>query len=120
VVPDEPNLLMTVRVKPADIGFIHAGQKAHVRVLAYDAATYGKMDAQVVRVGADAVVDDRGESYFEVQLTAARDQLRLQGKPLPITPGMPVDVGILTGERSVMQYLLKPVLRGVQRALQER
>lgn len=120
VVPDEENLLMTVRVKPADIGFIHAGQKAHVRVLAYDAASYGKMDAQVVRVGADAIVDERGEAYFEVQLSAARDQLRLHGKPLPITPGMPVDVGILTGERSVMQYLLKPVLRGVQRALQER
>ena len=120
VVPDEPHLLMTVRVKPADIGFIRSGQKAHVRVLAYDAASYGKMDAQVVRVGADAIVDDRGEAYFEVQLTAARDQLRLHDKPLPITPGMPVDVGILTGERSVMQYLLKPVLRGVQRALQER
>lgn len=120
VVPDEENLLMTVRVKPSDIGFIHAGQKAHVRVLAYDAASYGKMDAQVARVGADAVLDERGEAYFEVQLSAARDQLQLHGKPLPITPGMPVDVGILTGERSVMQYLLKPVLRGVQRALQER
>ena len=120
VVPDEENLLMTVRVKPSDIGFIHTGQKAHVRVLAYDAASYGKMDAQVARVGADAVLDERGEAYFEVQLSAARDQLLLHGKPLPITPGMPVDVGILTGERSVMQYLLKPVLRGVQRALQER
>ena len=49
-----------------------------------------------------------------------RDQLKLHGKALPITPGMPVDVSILTGERSVMQYLLKPVLRGVQRSLQER
>lgn len=120
IVPDEAKLLMNARVRPADIGFIRAGQPAHVRVLAYDAATYGKLEAQVERVGADAVVDEKGEPYFEVQLSAARDQIRLHGKPLPITPGMPVDIGILTGQRSVMQYLLKPVLRGVQGALQER
>ncbi len=120
VVPAEPELLLNVRVKPADIGFIRAGQAAHVRVLAYDASTYGKMDASVARVGADAVLDEKGEPYFEVQLKAARDQLQQHGKPLAITPGMPVDVGILTGRRSVMQYLLKPVLRGLQGALQER
>ena len=120
VVPDESTLLMNVRVRPADIGFIRVGQQANVRVLAYDASSYGKMDASVARVGADAIVDERGEAYFEVQLAAARDQLKLDDKPLAVTPGMPVDVGILTGKRSVMQYLLKPVLRGVQRSLQER
>ena len=119
IVP-EANLLMTVRIKPADIGFIRAGQPAHVRVLPYDASTYGQLDAEVKTVGADAVVDEKGEAYFEVQLIAARDQLKLHGKALPITPGMPVDVGILTGQRSVMQYLLKPVLRSFQGALQER
>lgn len=120
IVPDESTLLMNVRIKPADIGFIRAGQDAWVRVLAYDASTYGKIEASVARVGADAVVDERGDAYFEVQLSAARDQLKLKGKALPITPGMPVDAGILTGKRSVMQYLMKPVLRGVQGALQER
>ena len=120
VVPEESQLLLNVRVKPADIGFIHTGQGAHVRVLAYDSSTHGKMDAKVERVGADAVLDDKGEPYFEVQLSADSGQLKLHGKPLPITPGMPVDVGILTGRRSVMQYVLKPVLRGVQGALQER
>ncbi|OYU92596.1 MAG: hypothetical protein CFE45_22645 [Burkholderiales bacterium PBB5] len=120
VVPDESKLLLNVRVRPADIGFIRAGQQAHVRVMAYDSATHGKMNAQVERVGADAVVDEKGEPYFEVQLSAEAGQLKLHGKPLPITPGMPVEVGVLTGQRSVMQYLLKPVLRGVQGALQER
>ena len=120
VVPDETTLRMNVRVIPADIGFIRAGQKANVRVLAYDSSSYGQMEATVERVGADAVVDEKGEPYFEVQLAATRDQLKANGKALPITAGMPVDVGILTGRRSVMQYLLKPVLRGVQRALQER
>lgn len=120
IVPDEPHLLITVRVRPADIGFLHLGQRANARVLAYDSSTYGQLDATVERVGADALIDEREGPYFEVQLTAARDQLKLHGKPLPITPGMPVDVSILTGERSVMQYLLKPVLRAVQGSLQER
>jgi adhesin transport system membrane fusion protein len=121
IVPDEADLLITLRVKPSDVGFIRVGQDAHVRVLAYDSATYGKMDGKVTRVGADAVPDEKnGEPYFEVQVSAARGQLKLHGKPLAITPGMPVDVGILTGERSVAQYLLKPVLRSVQGALQER
>jgi adhesin transport system membrane fusion protein len=72
-------------------------------------------------VGADAVPDEKsGESYFEVLISAPRDQIKLHGKVLPITPGMPVDIGILTGQRSVAQYLLKPVLRSVQGALQER
>lgn len=120
IVPDESQLQMTARVQPADIGFLHPGQVANVRVLAYDAATFGQMQATVERIGADAVVDDKGEPYFEVQLSAARDQLRLHGKPLPVSPGMPLDISVLTGERSVMQYLLKPVLRGIQGALQER
>lgn len=120
IVPEEARLLMNVRVRPSDVGFLHPGQAAHVRVLAYDSATHGQLDATLERVGADAVIDENGEPYFEVQLTAERDQLKLHGKPLPITPGMPVDVSILTGERSVMQYLLKPVLRGIQGSLRER
>jgi membrane fusion protein, adhesin transport system len=120
IVPDESLLQMTARIVPSDIGFLRPGQAAHVRVLAYDSATYGQMDATVERVGADAVPDEKGEPYFEVQLTAARDQLKSHGKPLAISPGMPLDVSVLTGQRSVMQYLLKPVLRGVQGALQER
>ena len=120
IVPEDSRLQMTARVRPADIGFIRTGQQASVRVLAYDSSIYGKLDAVVERVGADAVPDERNEPYFEVQLTAARDQLKLHGKPLAITPGMPLDIGVLTGQRSVMQYLLKPVLRSVQGALQER
>jgi adhesin transport system membrane fusion protein len=120
IVPHDLRLQMAARVRPQDIGFIHTGQLAHVRVLPYDASSYGKLNAVVERVGADAINDEKGEPYFEVQLTAARDQLTLHGKPLPINPGMPLDVGILTGQRSVMQYLMKPVFRGVQGALQER
>jgi len=121
IVLEDARLLFNVRVKPADVGFIRVGQDAHVRVLAYDTSTYGRMEGKVHNLGADALLDEKsGEPYFEVQISAARDQLKLQGKPLAITPGMPVDIGILTGERSVAQYLLKPVLRSIQGALQER
>ncbi len=120
IVPEDARLQLTARVRPSDIGFLRVGQQAHASVLAYDPSTYGKLDAVVERVGADAIPDDKGEPYFEIQLTAARDQLKLHDKPLAITPGMPLDVGVLTGQRSVMQYLLKPVLRGLQGSLQER
>ncbi len=120
IVPDEALLQMTARVQPNDIGFLHPGQKAKVTVLAYDSATFGQISARLDRVAADAVLDEKGNAYFEVQLSAERGQLKLHGKPLALSPGMPVELSILTGERSVMQYLLKPVLRGVQGALQER
>lgn len=120
IVPLEHEVLISVRVKPADIGFIRVGQSASANVLAYDATTYGRLPARVVRVGADALNDERNEAYFDVQLSCECTQLLSKGKVLPITPGMPVEVGILTGKRSVMQYIFKPVLRGMQSALQER
>ncbi|WP_317202686.1 HlyD family type I secretion periplasmic adaptor subunit [Janthinobacterium sp.] len=120
IVPADSEVVISVHVKPADIGFIHVGQSASASVLAYDATTYGRLKAQVTRVGADAIPDERNEPYFEVQLSTDRRQLLTHGRVLPITPGMPVDVGILTGKRSVMQYIFKPVLRGLQSSLQER
>ncbi len=120
IVPKESDILLTVRVKPSDVGFIRVGQEANVRVLAYDTATYGRMQGTVSRVGADTVLDERGEPYFEVQLSSPQGQLAQNGKPLPVTPGLPVDVGILTGKRTVLEYMLKPVVRGLRSALQER
>jgi membrane fusion protein, adhesin transport system len=120
IVPSESDIMFTVRVKPNEVGFIRVGQEANVRVLAYDTASNGRLKATVARVGADAVVDERNEPYFEVQLSSPRGQLLQNGKNLPITAGLPVEVGILTGERSVLEYVLKPVMRGLQSSLQER
>lgn len=122
IVPDDAALTVTVRVKPGDIGFLHVGQTATLRVGAFDASIYGTLEASVERVGADALVDERGdrEPYFEVQLRTARDHLEHHGRRLAITPGMPVDASILTGSRTVMQYLLKPVLKTLDAAMQER
>ncbi len=120
IVPIESDIMLTVRIKPSDVGFIRVGQDANVRVLAYDTSSYGRMKATVSRVGADAVLDERNEPYFEVQLSSPQGQLMQDGKPLPVTAGLPVDVGILTGERSVLEYVLKPVVRGLKSSLQER
>ena len=120
IVPGDAEMVLSVRVRPADIGFIHVGQSATASVLAYDATTYGRLEATVIRVGADAVNDEKNEPYFEVQLSTDRRQMVTHGRVLPLTPGMPVDVGILTGQRSVLQYVYKPVLRGLQSSLQER
>lgn len=121
VVPSDPALTVTARVKPADIGFLHVGQEASVRVSSFDSSIYGSLPATVQRVGADALVDEQDKQpYFEVQLRTARDHLEHDGRRLAIGPGMPVDASILTGQRTVMQYLLKPVLKTLHSAMQER
>lgn len=120
IVPNEDALRIDARVKPADIGFIHRGQQAAVRVTSFDASIYGKLDAVVERVGADALIDENKQPYFEVQLHSTRNHLEHQGQRLSISPGMPTEASILTGRRTVMQYLLKPVLKTLGSALQER
>lgn len=120
IVPIEEGLRMTVRIRPQDIGFVHAGQSATVRVAAYDSSIYGKLDASVERVGADTLLDENKQPYFEVALRSAKDHLEHAGKPLAISTGMSVDTSILTGKRTVLQYVLKPVFKTLDTALQER
>ncbi len=120
IVPIEAGLRVSVRVKPSDIGFIHVGQTARVNVLAYDSAIYGKLDAVVERVGADAVLDENKQPYFEVQLRAEPKGMVHAGKPLVLTAGMSVDSSILTGRRTVLGYVLKPLVKTFDSALQER
>ena len=120
IVPTETALRINVRVKPSDIGFIHAGQNASVNVLAYDSAIYGKLDANVERVGADVVLDENKQPYFEVTLKGERSSIEHDGKHLALTPGMSTDASILTGRRTVLGYVLKPLVKTFESALQER
>ncbi|CAN5478329.1 HlyD family type I secretion periplasmic adaptor subunit [soil metagenome] len=120
IVPIEAGLRVNVRVKPSDIGFIHIGQTARVSVLAYDSAIYGKLGAVVERVGADAVLDENKQPYFEVQLRAEPQGIVHAGKQLLLTAGMTADTSILTGQRTVLGYLLKPLVKTFDSALQER
>ena len=121
VVPVGEKLLVETRVKPSDIAFIKVGDKALVRVSAYDFSIYGGLDGKVVQVSADSIYDEATkEAYFNVIVETERSYLSSQGRRLPITPGMMTDTQIITGRKSVLSYLLKPVLKARSEALRER
>ena len=117
IVPLEDTLLLEARVLPRDIAFLHPGQKAVVKFTAYDFAIYGGLDGKLEHIGADTVIDDKGNAFYVVRVRTHQSTL---GSNLPIIPGMVAEVDIVTGEKSVLSYLLKPVLRAKSRALSER
>jgi len=121
VVPLGDKLLVETRVKPRDIAFIKVGDKALVKVTAYDFSIYGGLEGRVVQVSADSIYDDvQKEAYFNVIVETDRNYLTFEGRQLPITPGMMCDTEIVTGRKSVLTYLLKPVLKARSDALRER
>ena len=121
VVPMGDKLLVETRVKPSDIAFIKVGDKALVKVTAYDFSTYGGLDGKVVQVSADSIYDEaERQAYFIVLVETDRAFLEKAGRRLPITPGMMTDTQIITGRKSVLSYLLKPVLKARSDALRER
>jgi len=121
VVPLGDKLLVETRVKPSDIAFIKVGDKALVKVTAYDFSIYGGLEGRVVQVSADAIYDEvERQSYFNVIVETGRAYLEANGGKLPITPGMITDTQIITGRKSVLSYLLKPVLKARSDALRER
>ena len=121
VVPLGDKLLVETRVKPADIAFIKVGDRALVKVTAYDFSTYGGLDGRVVQVSADSIYDDaEKQAYFTVIVETGRSFLTASGHRLPITPGMMTDTQVITGRKSILTYLLKPVLKARSEALRER
>lgn len=118
IVPSDDTLLLEVRINPRDIGFLRPGQEAEVKFTAYDFAIYGGLEGVVEQIGADTIVDEQGNSYYIVKVRT--DKAYVRDDSLPIIPGMMADVHILTGERTVMQFLLKPVLRAKSNAFTER
>ena len=121
VVPMGDKLLVETRVKPSDIAFIKVGDKALVKVTAYDFSTYGGLDGRVVQVSADSIYDEATrEAYFNVIVETDKAFLKSQGRELPITPGMMTDTQIITGRKSILRYLLKPVMKARSDALRER
>ena len=121
VVPMGEKLLVETRVKPSDIAFIKVGDRALVKVTAYDFSTYGGLDGKVVQVSADSIYDDvEKQAYFTVIVETTKSYLQAGARRLPITPGMMTDTQIITGRKSVLSYLLKPVLKARSEALRER
>ena len=121
VVPLGEKLLVETRVKPSDIAFIKVGDRALVKVTAYDFSIYGGLDGHVVQVSADSIYDDKEkEAYFTVIVETGKSYLNASGHRLPITPGMMTNTQIITGRKSVLTYLLKPALKARSEALRER
>lgn len=117
VVPLEDTLLLEAKVSPRDIAFLRPGQKAIIRFTAYDFAIYGAMDGQLEQIGADSLTDEKGNTFYVVRVRTDKPSL---GDNLPIIPGMVAEVDIVTGQKSILSYLMKPVLRAKQAALTER
>jgi adhesin transport system membrane fusion protein len=121
VVPMGDKLLVETRVKPNDIAFIRVGDRALVKVTAYDFSIYGGLEGRVVQVSADSIYDENEkQAYFTVIVETDKSYLTASGHKLPITPGMMTDTQIITGRKSVLTYLLKPVLKARSEALHER
>lgn len=120
IVPVDDELKIIARVSPSDIAFIKIGQPAKVKISAYDPQRYGALEGKLVRIGANSVTDRQDNVFFEIEVRTAKNYLGSAAAPLPITPGMVAEVEIITGKRTIMEYLLKPVLRARDRALTER
>jgi adhesin transport system membrane fusion protein len=121
VVPIGERLYVEARVKPKDIAFITMNQPALVKITAYDFSIYGGIPGHVVQVGADTTYDEQAkEAYYTVVVETDRAYLTAHGRPLPITPGMICSADIITGRKSILDYLLKPVLKTKYEALHER
>ena len=118
VVPSDDALVLEARVLPRDIAFLSPGQKALVKFTAYDFAIYGGLEATLEHIGADTVVDEKGNAFFMVRVRTL--STNIGPKNLPIIPGMVAEVDILTGKKSVLAYLMKPILRAKATAMTER
>jgi len=117
IVPLDDSLVLEVRINPKDIGFLRPGQKAQVRFSAYDYAIYGSLEGAVKQIGADSVIDERGNAFYLARVQTLKPDL---GQGMPVIPGMVATVDVITGEKTLLTYLLKPILRARFSALRER
>ena len=120
IVPIDETLLVEAQVRPQDIAFLRPGLDAMVKLSAYDYTIYGGLPARLEHIGADSVTTDKGETYYVIRVRTDANTLHYRGRDLPIIPGMVADVEIKTGQKTVLQYLIKPITRMHQQALRER
>ncbi|AMT86660.1 HlyD family type I secretion periplasmic adaptor subunit [Pseudomonas koreensis] len=121
IVPLDDTLLVEAKIRPQDIAFLHPGQEAIVKFTAYDYTIYGGLKAQLEQIGADTITDeDKKTTYYVIKVRTERSHLGTDEKPLLIIPGMVASVDIITGKKSVLSYLLKPIIRARAEALHER
>ena len=120
LVPTDDKLWLEVKIKPSDIAFIYPGQKAVVKVSAYDFAIYGSLEGEVVHISADTIRDEKDRPWYVVHIRTKKNYLGSEKHPLKIIPGMTVNVDIMTGKKTVLDYILKPILRAKEYTFTER
>jgi len=120
IVPLDGTLLVEARVRPSDVAFLRPGQGAMVKISAYDFSIYGGLPGRLEQISADTIEDKRGETFYQVRVRTDTNAIVYQGKELGIMPGMLATVDIMTGKKTVLDFILKPVLKTKQNALRER
>lgn len=120
IVPMEDTLLIEAKVPPKDIGFIRLGQEAMIKVAAYDFSIYGGLKGAVESISADTLTDDKGVSFFLIRVRTQKNYLGNKSHALYIIPGMTCTMEILTGKKSILHYLLKPLMKARENAFTER
>lgn len=120
IVPLDDSLLLETKIKPSDIAFIRPQQAAIVKITAYDSGVYGSLKGTVERISADTTAEDNGETFYRVMVRTSKSHLGSGPQLLPIIPGMVATVDILTGKKSVLSYLLKPIVKLKDEALREK
>lgn len=120
IVPNDQSLLIETKINPADIAFLFPGQKAIIKFTAYDFAIYGGLEGEVTHISADTITDDKGEQFYLIRVKTDRNYIGEDENKKKIIVGMTAQVDIITGKKTVMQYLMKPILRAKYNALHER
>lgn len=120
IVPLDDTLLIEAKIRPQDIAFLRPGQEAMVKFTAYDFTIYGGLKAKLEQISPDTVTDKDGKSFYVIRLRTEKNHLGSDEKPLIIIPGMVASVDIITGKKTILAYLLKPILRAKAEAFRER
>jgi adhesin transport system membrane fusion protein len=120
ITPLDDTLLVEARVRPADIAFLRPDLPAMVKITAYDFSIFGGLEGRVEQISADTITDERGESFYRVRVRTDKTSLGTEESPLEIIPGMTAQIDVITGEKSVLDYLMKPILKARDEALRER
>lgn len=126
IVPLEDTLLIEAQVRPSDVAFLRPGMPAVIKITAYDFSIYGGLDATLVDISAGTIIEEKPQQqkaeqeFFRIRLRTDKNYLGTEANPLPISPGMTAQVDILTGKKTVWQYIIKPILRAKENALTER
>lgn len=120
IVPGDDDLMIRSKISPTDIAFLKPGQEVRVSVTAYDPQIYGTLDGKLERIGADTIEDNQGNVFFEIDVRTNKNHLGTDDHPLPIAPGMVSETEVIVGSRTILTYLMKPVLRAKDRAFTEK